>query len=177
MTTEMAIPKFAKILRPGVRIIEKATGQAGVLIPPQLFPPQATDEHPFTIRLDSSSSRHEVRKAGDILVDVPKAYLESLAPIYRDIFQAFWMFNPNGRPEWGVAYQSLHSVMSDKYTLGQIREACNELVRHDALELRGDQFYHPTPMGEGIIRTIQQGATSTTTTTPPPFLPPIPAGT
>jgi hypothetical protein len=97
-------------------------------------------------------------------------YVEGLSPIYRDLFESFWMFNPNGRPEWGIAAQSLHATMYDKYTLGEVREACNELLKHGVLELRDEVFYHPTEIGKAIIHKIQ--TMKSTTTTPPPFLPP-----
>ncbi|MEX2288534.1 MAG: hypothetical protein WD648_15660, partial [Planctomycetaceae bacterium] len=77
---------------------------------------------------------------------VTSEWLADLPEIYRDIFQAFPAFNPQHRAGDGVAFQSLYSMLSDKYTLTEIREACEQLSKGGAVEIRNGIFAHPTEM-------------------------------
>ncbi len=94
-------------------------------------------------------------------------YVDSLPEIYRDILRAFWMFNPLRRPEYGVAFQSLYSVLNDKgYTLGQIREACIQMQKGGVLEIRNEIFAHPTAAGDELIEFVNHNR--------PPVVPDFP---
>lgn len=114
-----------------------------------------------------------VANDADPLVEIRMAtitddYLQTLAPIYKDVFRAFQMFNPARREGEGFAFQTLYSVLSDKYTLGQIQEACRELEKGHAVEIRNGIFAHPTPLGEELIEAV----TGTRPIPLPPFSPP-----
>lgn len=116
----------------------------------------------------------ELVDSSTLLPVVSREYVENLDPLYLEIFRGFAMFNPSGRPEWGVAVQSLHSIMADRgYTLGQVRAACDELDRQCVLERMDEQFYHPTQVGEAIIQAVQDLDGKSSTTTAPPFKPPF----
>ena len=99
-------------------------------------------------------------------------YIKSLQEIYRDVLNAFWQFNPNGRPDWGVAPQSLYSVLHDKWELGEIREACRQMAEGGALRVEKEFLYYPTPLGQEIIDTLQAAEGRPKV---PPFTPPKPA--
>ena len=81
-------------------------------------------------------------------------YVTSLPDIYREILRDFWMFNPLRRSNWGVAIPTMFSVLADKYTLGEIREACDAMVRAGVLEIRNESFVYPTTIGDDLIRVI-----------------------
>ena len=100
---------------------------------------------------------------------VTSEWLAGLAEIYRDIFQAFPAFNPQHRAGEGVAFQSLYSMLNDKYTLTEIREACEQLARGGAVEIRNGIFAHPTALGEEIIEKLTDHLS---TQRIPPFSPP-----
>jgi hypothetical protein len=87
---------------------------------------------------------------------VTDEYVKSLEPIYREVLRAFGMFNPNARPEWGIAPQSLYSVLNEKgYAVGEIREACQQMVEGKALTVEKGIFYKPTPVGQEMINRLQ----------------------
>jgi hypothetical protein len=90
------------------------------------------------------------------MATITDEYVKGLAPIYRDVLRAFWTFNPNARPEWGIAPQSLYSVLADKgYVLGQIHEACQQMVEGSVLTVEKGIFYKPTPVGQQMIERLQ----------------------
>lgn len=95
-------------------------------------------------------------------------YISTLAPIYKDVLGAFHHFDPTRQLCDGLAYQSLFSVLSDKYTLGEVRSACLELAKGGAVEIRNSIFAHPTELGEELIEAI----TGEKPRSLPPFLPP-----
>ncbi len=95
-------------------------------------------------------------------------YVDHLPVIYRDILRAFWMFNPLRRPGYGVAFQTLYSVLSDKdYTLGEIHEACVQMQKGGVLEIRNDIFAHPTPAGDELIEFVNRDRPSVVPEFPP----------
>lgn len=99
---------------------------------------------------------------------ITAAYVANLPPIYRDILQAFWMFNPLRRPGYGVAFQTLYSVLNDKgYTLGQVREACIQMEKGKVLEIRNDIFAHPTLVGDELIEFVNRDRPSVVPEFPP----------
>lgn len=89
-------------------------------------------------------------------VAVTEADVDSLPQIYRDILDGFWMFNPNSRPEWGIAAETLYSVLHDKWELGELREACEQMVEGGAMRKDADLFYHPTGLGQAMIQIRQK---------------------
>ncbi len=95
-------------------------------------------------------------------------YLQTLAPIYKHVFEAFQIFNPARREGEGFAIQTLYSVLSDRYTLGQVQEACRELEKGGAVVIRNGIFAHPTALGEALIEAV----TGTRPQPLPPFSPP-----
>jgi hypothetical protein len=97
-------------------------------------------------------------------------YVEKLEPIYREVLNAFWSFNPSGRPDWGVSAQSLYAMLSDKHTLGEVREACEQLVGGKAMTVEDGIFYRLTPLGDAILYHLQEQNASRSTV--PPFSPP-----
>lgn len=99
---------------------------------------------------------------------ITSSYLEKLAPIYRDVLGAFFGFDPTRQPGEGLAFQSLYSVLHDKYTLGEIRKACLEMAKGGAMRIEHNQFAYPTELGEELIGAI----TGHRPTTLPPFQPP-----
>lgn len=99
---------------------------------------------------------------------ITQDYLSTLAPIYRDVLAAFPRFDPTRQYGEGLAFQSLHSVLDEQYTLGEVRAACLELERGGAVEVRNKIFAHPTEIGEQIIEAI----TGKRPVSLPPFMPP-----
>ena len=100
---------------------------------------------------------------------ITNEYLASLARIYRDILIAFPRFDPTRQAGDGLAFQSLQSVLDDKYTLGEIRSACQELAKGGAVEIQHGIFAHPTELGEQLIEAL----TGHQPVTLPPFVPPL----
>ena len=95
-------------------------------------------------------------------------YTNNLPPIYRDILEAFWMFNPLKRPGYGVAFQSLYSVLNDKgRTRGAIREACLKMEKGGVLEIRNEIFAHPTRVGDELIEFVNRDRPSVVPEFPP----------
>ena len=97
-------------------------------------------------------------------------YIETLAPIYKDVLAAFQTLDPTRMEGEGLAYQSLYAVLGDKYALGEVRAACLEMAKGGAVEIKNSIFAHPTPLGEQLIEAI----TGRKPTVLPPFLPPSP---
>lgn len=100
--------------------------------------------------------------------EISQEYLSSLPRIYKDVLAAFPEFDPMRQAHEGLAFQSLYSVLSDKYTLGEIRAACEALMRGGALEIKERIFAHPTDLGEDLIEAV----TGRAPTVLPPFSPP-----
>ncbi|MDD4890241.1 MAG: hypothetical protein PHU85_09960 [Phycisphaerae bacterium] len=85
---------------------------------------------------------------------VTKRYLNSLDKIYRDILAAFPQFDATRRVGYGLAYQSLYSALDGKYSLGEIKLACEQMAQGGAVEIRNKIFVHPTALGEELIAAI-----------------------
>jgi hypothetical protein len=94
-------------------------------------------------------------------------YVKSLPDIYRDILAAFPRFDPTRKVGYGLAYQSLYSALNGKYSLGEIRLACENMAAGGAVEIKNEIFVNPTPLGEELIAAITGG------TVPPPAVPPF----
>lgn len=103
---------------------------------------------------------------------VTEDYVQDLAEIYQDIFRTYRQLDPARKKGYGLAIQSLYSVLSEKYDLAQIQEACNQLALGGAVEIKNGIFAHPTDLGEEIIAKLTEGHV------PPPAVPPFnpPAG-
>jgi hypothetical protein len=56
--------------------------------------------------------------------DVTQKYANDLPPIYRDVLALFPEVEPARKAGWGLAYQTLAAHLSDKYSLGEIMQAC-----------------------------------------------------
>ena len=101
---------------------------------------------------------------------ITNEYVKKLPKIYRDILAAFPRFDQTRKVGYGLSYQSLYSALKGKYTLGQIRIACEKMAEGGVMEIRNEIFVHPTPLGEELIAAV------TGSTVPsldvPPFNPP-----
>jgi len=102
------------------------------------------------------------------MATITNDYLDSLAPIYKDVLGAFRTLDPTRMLGEGLAYQSLFSVLNAKYTLGQVHAACRELAKGGAVEFRDEIFVHPTSLGEELIEAV----TGQPAAQLPPFSPP-----
>ena len=98
---------------------------------------------------------------------VTHEYVDNLPDIYRDILAAFPQFDSTRKNGYGLSFQSLYSALNGKYTLGQIRLACAEMAKGEAVEIRNEIFVHPTALGEEMIAAITGGAV------PEPGVPPF----
>lgn len=96
---------------------------------------------------------------------IPDDYVKKLPGIYRDVLAAFVEFDSTRKAGSGLAYQSIYSALDGKYTLGQIKLACEAMAERDVMEIKNDIFAHPTPIGEELIKAIKE---------PPPSVPPFP---
>jgi hypothetical protein len=103
-------------------------------------------------------------------VHVTHEYVESLPAIYRDILGAFARFDPARTFGSGLSYQSLYSALDGKYTLGQLRAACEEMAKGGAVAITHEIFVQPTPLGEELIAAITGGEVAQAAV--PPFSPP-----
>ena len=81
-------------------------------------------------------------------------YVNSLPEIYRDILAAFPQFNPTRKAGQGLTFQSLHSALDGKYTLGQIIKACENMATGSVIEIERKLFAYPTSLGEELITAI-----------------------
>lgn len=81
-------------------------------------------------------------------------YVNSLPEIYRDMLAAFPQFNPTRKVGYGLSFQSLYSALDEKYALGQIKMACENMAEGGVMEINHDIFACPTPLGEELITAI-----------------------
>lgn len=85
---------------------------------------------------------------------VSDEFVEKLAPIYRDILAAFPSIEPVRRKGDGLAIQTLHAALKDRYSLGEIREACENMANNGVFVMRFSIFAVPTDLGEELILRI-----------------------
>ena len=78
-------------------------------------------------------------------------YINNLPPIYQDVLKTFRMFNPKQHDGEGVAFQTLHSGLYDKYTLAEIRVACERMSEKGVVTIRNGIFAYPTELGVELI--------------------------
>lgn len=97
-------------------------------------------------------------------------YVERLPEIYRDMLAAFPEFNPTRKVGYGLAFQSLYSALDGKYTLGEIKMACENMAKGGVMEINHDIFACPTPLGEELITAITGTVTPTLEVEPFPPL-------
>jgi len=102
--------------------------------------------------------------------EITQKYVDDLPDIYRDVLGAFPVFNPQRLIDSGVAFQSLYSALYDKYTLAEIRIACERMEEGGVLKIENEIFAHPTPLGEDLISRLSEGVGAEETV--PPFSPP-----
>jgi hypothetical protein len=94
-------------------------------------------------------------------------YVQSLPQIYRDVLVAFPQFDPTRKAGYGLSYQSLYSALSGKYTLGQIKLACEQMAQAGFMEIKHAIFATPTPGGEELIAAVTDGEPALDTGVPP----------
>lgn len=82
---------------------------------------------------------------------VTEEYLQRLPDIYRDILAAFPQLEPTRKAGYGLAYQTLYESLRDRYSMGDIVDACQQMESGGAVELKQQIFVHPTALGEEII--------------------------
>jgi hypothetical protein len=109
-------------------------------------------------------------EAKEFLMPVTDEYIKSLHPIYRDILAAFPTFDPTRKSGYGLSYQSLYSALNGKYSLGEIRMACEHMADGGAMEIKNEIFVHPTVLGEELIAAVSGGMVPQMAV--PPFNPP-----
>lgn len=97
-------------------------------------------------------------------------YLESLPAIYKEILAAFPKVDPRRLRGAGLAFQSIYSALDGKYTLTEIKLACQELELGNAVERRNSIFVHPTGLGENLIAALT--GTEADSLVVPKFAPP-----
>ena len=78
-------------------------------------------------------------------------FVENVAPIYRDILAAFPTIEPARRKGEGLAVQTVHAALKDRYSLGEIREACENMANGGVFVMRFSIFDVPTDLGEELI--------------------------
>lgn len=98
---------------------------------------------------------------------VTEQYIKGLPEIYRDLLAAFPRFDSTRKFGYGLSFQSLYSALDGKYTLGEIRLACEQMAKGGALEIKHEIFANPRPLGEELIAAVTAG------TVPPPAVPPF----
>jgi hypothetical protein len=87
-----------------------------------------------------------------------------------DILGAFARFDPSRPFGSGLSYQSLYSALDGKYTLGQIRLACEEMAKGGAVTITHEIFVQPATLGEELIAAVSGGEVAPASV--PPFSPP-----
>jgi hypothetical protein len=87
-------------------------------------------------------------------------YVDSLPAIYRDVFAAFPEIQPGRKAGWGLAYQTLlvpldekhlHGELVQRYSIGEIMQACENMQQGGAVDIKNRILVHPTPFGEELI--------------------------
>ena len=99
---------------------------------------------------------------------VTKEFVEKLPEIYRDILAAFPEIEPARKAGEGLAFQTIFEwlrqtpegehlkeyVDADRqrsWSLGEIIEACENMAKAGAVEIKQRIFVCPTPVGEQMI--------------------------
>ena len=84
-------------------------------------------------------------------------YIKNLPDIYRDVLEAYPQFNSTRIVGDGLAYRSLYSALADenkRYSLGQIKRACENMADVGLMVIKHSMFACPTPKGEELISAI-----------------------
>ncbi len=99
---------------------------------------------------------------------VTKEYVEGLPQIYRDILAAFPEIEPARKAGEGLAFQTLFGRLRDaaygedlrsyveadrkrSWSIGEIIQACQNMEKGGAVQIKQRIFVCPTPLGEEII--------------------------
>lgn len=88
------------------------------------------------------------------MVAISDAYVEQLPDIYKDVLRTFALLNPPQRLADGAAVQSLWSNLHDKYTLAQVRVACEKMADAGVVTLKNEIFVHVTPTGLRLVELL-----------------------
>lgn len=95
-------------------------------------------------------------------MDFSKQYLETIPPIYRDVLAAYPRINPSRKKGNGLAVSTIYANLENEqksYSVGEIREACQNMVASGVVEIQNQIFVHPTDLGEELITSLTGQAT------------------
>lgn len=105
---------------------------------------------------------------------LPDSYVAEIPEIYRDILASFPdIFPPRSKGD-GLAVQTLHAALHEKYSLAEIDAACKELEKKRFVEIKHRVFVHPQELGEELIAKLTGGRIPAELVPPLPPLPPPP---
>lgn len=105
---------------------------------------------------------------------LPDSYIAEIPQIYRDILASFPdIFPPRAKGD-GLAVQTLHAALHEKYSLAEIHAACKELEKKRFVEIKHGVFVHPVELGEELIAKLTGGKIPAELVPPLPPLPPPP---
>ena len=108
---------------------------------------------------------------------LPKDYLEAIPLIYQDVLKAFPKIDPSRKRGYGLAMQTIYVRLEEecnRYSLGEIRTACENLAASGVVEIKHEIFVCPTDLGEQIIAELT-GESVPLVSVPPFPSPPVPA--
>jgi hypothetical protein len=124
----------------------------------------------YRVEFDDVATAHSGKSRHGDAPMTTREFAESLPDIYRDILRAFPLFVPRGTPRAGVAFQSLYVGLGDKYTLAEVRVACERMAEAGVMTIEHEIFAHPTARGQELIAALV-GETAEDTV---PEFPPLP---
>ncbi len=87
----------------------------------------------------------------------PKDYLETIPDIYRDVLAAFPRIVPSRKKGYGLAVSTIYANMENEqkpYSIGEIREACQNMAASGVVEIQNQIFVCPTELGEELIPSL-----------------------
>lgn len=107
----------------------------------------------------------------------PQEYLDQIPPIYLDVLAAYPRIDPVRKKGYGLAVSTIYANLENEkkpYTLGEVREACENLVASGVVQIQNDIFAHPTDLGEELIASLTKQPIPEKAVPPFPPLPPQP---
>lgn len=87
----------------------------------------------------------------------PKQYLEAIPEIYRDVLAAFPRIDPSRKKGYGLAVSTIYANMENEqkpYSIGEIREASQNMAASGVVEIQNQIFVCPTDLGEELIASL-----------------------
>ncbi|MCE9604158.1 MAG: hypothetical protein K8U03_04560 [Planctomycetia bacterium] len=85
---------------------------------------------------------------------VTREYVAGLENIYKEIFATFPKAEPARKVGYGLALPTFFALLKDKWSPGEIIEACNQLETGKAATIKNKFFVQPTELGEEIITVL-----------------------